>query len=221
MKPIVIFGMGELAQLAHYYFVHDQSRSVCGFTADRPHVVSETFLGLPVVPFDEISMRFPAQNFDLFIAIGYNGLNRARAEKCTQARALGYKLASYVSSRAAVWQDLVFGENCFIMEGNVIQPFVRLGDNVIIWSSSLVSHHVNVEDNCFISSEVTISGGVTIGHNSFLGVNCTIREHVTVGANCIIGAGSLILQDVTEGSSYVEAETRNSGVPSRRMQSLL
>ena len=221
MKPLVIFGIGELAQLAHYYFVQDSSRQVAGFTVDDACVKSTSFSGLPLVPFDRLHDTFPPAECELFVAIGYTSLNAARAQKCADAKARGYNLASYVSTRASTWPDLVVGENCFIMEGNLIQPFVRIGNNVIIWCGSLISHHVEIGDNCFIASEVTVSGGVRIEANCFIGVNATIREHVTIGHNCIIGAGALILRDTLAEQGYLAVETKSAGIPSRRLQSLL
>jgi sugar O-acyltransferase (sialic acid O-acetyltransferase NeuD family) len=221
MKPLVIFGIGELAQLAHYYFSQDGGRQVVGFTADAPYATSPEFVGLPLILFDRLHETFPPEEVDLFVAIGYTGLNAARAEKCRDAKARGYALASYVSTRSSTWPDLVVGENCFIMEGNLIQPFVRIGNNVILCCGNVISHHVEIGDNCFIASEVIVSGGVKIGASSFIGVNATIREHVTIGRNCIIGAGALILKDVPPDQGYLVAQTKSAGIPSRRLQSLL
>lgn len=220
-RPIVIFGTGELAQLAHYYFSHDSNRRVAAFTVDEKYLSGSAYLGLPQCAFESIESAYPPDQFDLFVAIGYTGLNSARAQRCAMVKARGYRLATYVSSRASTWADLIVGENCFIMEGNVIQPFVRIGHHVIMFCSSVVSHHVDIGDNCFIGSEATISGGVRIGANSFIGVNATIREHVTIGADCIIGAGSLILRDTADGSGYLVSGTPDSGIPSRRLKSLL
>lgn len=220
-KPVVIFGVGELGQLAHYYFFHDSPQTVAGFAVDPAYANSESICGLPLVSFEHVSERFPPSEHDFFVAVGYTNLNAARAQKCAQARALGYTLTSYVSTRASVWPDLVIGENCFIMEGNVIQPFVRIGNNVIICANSLISHHVEIGDNCFIASEVTVSGGVKIDENCFIGVNATIRERINVGRNCIIGAGALILKHAQPESGYLACETKSSGISTRRLQSLL
>lgn len=220
-RSVVIFGAGELAQLAHFYFTHDAARRVAGFTVDAKFVNSSECQGLPLVPFEEVEHHFPPRGFDLFVAIGYTALNVTRARRCADATARGYRLATYISSRASTWPDLVIGDNCLIMEGNVIQPFVRVGHNVVMFCSSLVSHHVEIGDNCFIGSEATICGGVRIGANSFIGVNATIREHLNIGSDCIIGAGTLILQDTADGSGYIGNGTADSGIPSRRLQSLL
>lgn len=221
MKPIVIFGTGELAQLAHFYFMNDTSRRVAAFTVDAAYAGKGEAMGLPLVSFEDLEARYPPSEFDLFVAIGYSQLNTVRERRCLEARARGYRLASYLSSRAATWPDLRVGENCMIMEGNVIQPFVTVGDGVIIFGASLVSHHVEIGDWCFIGSEVTISGGVKVGPRSFLGVNSTVREHLMIGADCIVGAGALILGDTPPGSSFVTTGTANSGIPSRRLRSLL
>ena len=221
MRPLVIFGVGELAQLAHYYFAHDSERRIAGFTADAAYATEREFRGLPLVSYDRVSETFPPDDFDLFVAIGYTALNVARAQKCTDAKARGYRLATYVSSRASVWPDLELGDNCFVMEGTLIQPFVRISNNVIVWSGSLISHHVEIADNCFIASGVTVSGGVRIGPNCFIGANATIREHLSIGRDCIIGAGALLLKDAPQGSGYLALDTKNSGIPSRRLQSLL
>src|SRR5947207_4182273 len=113
MRPVVILGVGELGQLAHYYFANDSPRAVGGFTVDEAYLQSCEFRGLPVVPFERVQQTFPPEEFDLFVAIGYADLNAARARKCAEAKARGYRLASYVSTRASVWPDLTLGENCF------------------------------------------------------------------------------------------------------------
>ena len=220
-RPVVIYGTGELAQLAHYYFTHDSNRRVAGFTVDEQYHDAEEYLGLPLVPSESLEASFSPEDFDLFVAIGYHGLNRYRAECCASAIARGYRLASYISSRASVWPDLEIGDNCMIMEGNVIQPFVQIGQAVIMFCNSIVSHHVRIGDYCFIGAEATISGGVEIGSSSFIGINATIREHLTIGRASIIGAGTLILSDTADGSGYLEPETVDSGIPSQRLSALL
>ncbi len=222
MKPVVIFGTGELAQLAHFYFTHDSPRQVAAFTVDAAYLGdAQDFLGLPLVAFEALERSHPPDRFDLFVAIGYKSLNSTREQRCTAARARGYALASHVSSRTSTWPDLVTGGNCLIMEGSVVQPFVRIGDGLIMFASSVISHHAQIGHWCFVGSEVTISGGVVIGDRSFIGVNATLREHIQVGSDCIVGAGSLILADVADGTGWIASATPDSGIPSRRLRSLL
>ena len=93
-----------------------------------------------VVAFEEVAQRYPPREYAFFVAISYSKLNAVRREKYQAAKILGYRLASYVSSRATVLNDGRIGENCFILEDNTIQPFVTIGHNVTFWSGNHVGH---------------------------------------------------------------------------------
>jgi sugar O-acyltransferase (sialic acid O-acetyltransferase NeuD family) len=205
--PLVIFGAGDIAQLAAFYFRHDGRREIAAFTVDREYLQGDTFDGLPLVAFDEILELYPPDRYDMFVALSYAKRNTVRETKVAAADVLGYRLASYVSSRASMFPNVAVGRNCFILEDNTVQPFVRIGDNVTLWSGNHIGHHSTVEDHCFVTSHVVISGGVTVGHHCFIGVNTTVRDHVTLGASGIIGAGSLILGDTVERGVYIASAT--------------
>lgn len=100
MNPLVIFGSGDIAELARFYFVHDAHREVVAFTVDDAFISSPTFSGLPLVPFQRIAETYPPDTFDLFVAISYAKINALRAQKVRESREKGYALASYLSSRA-------------------------------------------------------------------------------------------------------------------------
>jgi sugar O-acyltransferase (sialic acid O-acetyltransferase NeuD family) len=220
-RPLVIFGTGELAQLASYYFTHDSQRTVAAFTEDTAFLKIKSLMGLPIVGFENLEETYPPEDYDLFIAIGYTRLNQARTEKYRDAKARGYRLATYISSRCTHYPDLQIGDNCLVMEGNLIQPFVTIGNNVIIWSGNVVSHHVDISSNCFIAAQSVISGNVKIGPDCFIGVNATLRENIVLARQTIIGAGALVLKSTEENQSYLGVASEKSGIPSTRLQSLL
>lgn len=203
MKKVVIFGTGEIGQLAHFYFTHDSSYKIAAFTADADYVTDNELLGLSVVSFEEIEKRYPPDKFDMFVALSYRNNNKLRAQKCTEAKEKGYKLISYICSKSALWGDTKVGDNCFIFENQTIQPFVKIGNNVIIWSGNHIGHHSSIGDHCFVSSHVVISGHVKIEPYCFLGVNSTIRDGITIARECIIGAGAVIVKDTVEKGVYV------------------
>lgn len=217
MADIVIFGAGTIAELAYFYFSRDSDHRVVAFAVDAAYRTQESFCDLPLVGFEELPACFPAARHDGFVAVGYAKVNQIRADKCAAMKAAGYRLCSYVSSRATTFRDLQAGENCFILEDNTIQPRVRIGNNVTIWSGSHIGHHSTIEDNVFVSSHVVISGGVTIGEGCF-GVNSTIRDHVKLGRRCVIGAGALITGDAEDESVYTAPSAEKSSVPSRRLR---
>lgn len=220
MKPLVIFGAGDIAELARFYFVHDANREVVAFTVDEAFVRSPSFAGLPLVNFETITERYSPDGFDLFVAVSYAKINAIRAQKVRESREKGYTLASYLSSRATTWPGLEVGENCFILEDNTIQPFARIGSNVTLWSGNHIGHHATIGDDCFITSHVVVSGGVVLGAGTFVGVNATIRDHVTIGKQCVIGAGSLILDDAADFSVYSTQGAALSRVPSTRLRKI-
>ncbi len=220
MKPVIIFGTGDIAELAHFYLHHDSDYEVTAFTVDSDYLKESEFCGLPVVPFEKIQESHPPERFDMFIALSYSKLNSIRTNKYQGAKEKGYTLISYISSRATVWPGLNAGENCFILEDNTIQPFVKIGNNVTLWSGNHIGHHSVLSDNCFIASQVVISGGVTIGASTFIGVNATIRDHITIGQNCVIGAGAIILKDAPENGVYMANESERSRVPSNRLRNI-
>jgi len=220
VKPLVIFGAGDIAEVAHFYFTHDVRREVAAFTVDAAYLKDSNFCGLPVVAFEEAQRRFPAANHDVFVAMSYAKVNAVRAQKCADAKAGGYALATYLSSKATVWPGFKPGENCFILEDNTLQPFATIGDNVTLWSGNHIGHHARIGANCFITSHVVISGGVVVGDNAFLGVNSTVRDHVKIGARSVIGAGSLVLADVPDDGVVAASGSELSRVPSHRLRKL-
>ncbi len=199
MKRIVIFGTGLIAELAYFYFKNDTEHQVVSFANGQDFIKETTFSGLSVVPFEEIEKRYPPDDFSLFIAIGYKDRNKIREQRYLEAKQKGYRLETYISSRATYYGTPI-GENCFIFENNVIQPFVSIGDNVTLWSGNHIGHHSTIMENCFISSHVVVSGVCTVKKNCFLGVNSTLRDNVTIGSHTIVGAGAVIMEDCPDYS---------------------
>ena len=218
MKELVLFGTAELAQVAYYYFTHDSDYEVVAFTVDAGYIKEDKFCDLPVVPFENLISQYPPDIYELFIALAYSKVNAFRKGKYLHAKALGYKLASYISTRATVLNQYQIGDNCFILEDNTIQPFSTIGNNVTLWSGNHIGHHSVIEDHAFISSHVVISGGVKIGEQCFIGVNAALRDHISVGDRCIIGAGALLLSDAEPDGLYIGAETKRSELPASKLK---
>jgi sugar O-acyltransferase (sialic acid O-acetyltransferase NeuD family) len=153
-----------------------------------------------VVPFETIEQTFPPTVYSMHVALVYNHLNRVRMRIYDEAKAKGYKMANYISSRAFVWRNVTLGDNVFVFEDNTIQPFVKMGSNIVFWSGNHIGHHSVIESNNFISSHVVISGFCVIGESCFLGVNATIGNNVTIGKDSFIGAGTLLTKGIAAGS---------------------
>jgi sugar O-acyltransferase (sialic acid O-acetyltransferase NeuD family) len=206
MSNIVIYGTGLIAEVAHFYFVNDTDHEVLAFTNSQEFIDKTSFQALPVVPFEDIEKHFPPDDVMLFIAIGYNKRNKIREMRYLESKAKGYSLATYLSSKAAYF-GAALGENCFVLENNVIQPFVTIANNVTLWSGNHIGHHSRIMDNCFISSHVVVSGSCIINKNCFLGVNCTLRDNLVIGERSVIGAGALVMDDCPDDSLVVQKKS--------------
>lgn len=219
-KSLVIFGSGDIAQLAHYYFTTDSNYEVVAFTVDANYIKESEFCGLPVVAFKDVAKNYPPDSYDFFVALSYSKLNAVRKEKFLAAKEMGYKLVSFISSRATVLNEGRIGENCLIFEDNTIQPFVTIGNNVTLWSGNHIGHHSVIHDHTFIASHVVISGWVEIGEQCFVGVNATLRDHIKIGDRCVVGAGALLLADAAPEGVYIGTATERSKVPSTRLRGI-
>ncbi len=220
MQPVIIFGTGNIAEIAHFYLTHDSNYEVVAFTVDRAYLSATRFCDLPVIPFEEVENSYPPQDFEMLVALSYSKVNQVRMEKYIAAKDKGYPFISYLSSKATTWPDISIGENCFILEDNTIQPFVEIGNNVTLWSGNHIGHHVKIRDHCFISSHVVISGGVEVNQNSFIGVNATIRDHIKIAEKCVIGAGSIIMKDTEPNGVYTTQYAELAKIPSYRLKKI-
>jgi sugar O-acyltransferase (sialic acid O-acetyltransferase NeuD family) len=220
MRDVVIFGMGQVAEVVWHYLTEEGGRNVVAFTVDASFRTADEVFGLPVVDFEEVAERYPPDTHEMFVAISFKGVNKAREAKVAEAEAKGYTLASHVSPHATVWSKFVANPNTIIMENNVIQPFVTVGRNVIMWSGNHIGHHTRIGDNCFIASHAVISGNCEIGAGTFIGVNATLRDNITIGARNVIGAGTLILSSSPDNAVFIGPATEASRVTSDRLRSI-
>ncbi len=200
---VILFGDGQVASVAYAYLTRDSEYEVAAFTVDRDRWTEKSLFGLPIVPFDEVAALYPPGEYGMQVSISFRRLNRLRAEKCAQAKAMGYELISYVSSRALTWPGLKLGENCIVLGNTVIEPFARIGNDVHIGSGCHIGHHAVIHDHCFLAAHVAVAGAVTIGSYSFLGMNSTVRDGIAIAPDCVIGAGAGVLQDTQEREVYI------------------
>lgn len=219
-KQIVLFGLGDLAAVAAVYFAQDSAYEVVAFTVNQQYVTDSTFQNLPVVPFEQVEQFYPPDRFGMFVAMGYKRVNRARATVYEACKQKGYELASYVHSGVKRWGDIAIGDNCLILDGNELNPFVRIGNDVLIWSGCHIGHHTEIGDHCFLCPRVVLPGRVKVGAYTFMGANVTIRDSITIAPHCFIGAGAVILKDTQEKGVYPARATEVAAVPSDEWRGL-
>jgi sugar O-acyltransferase (sialic acid O-acetyltransferase NeuD family) len=219
MKPVLIFGAGQIAHVFAAY-LEASGYKVAAFVVDRKYLHESAFEGCRVEAFEDVERYCAPTDHQFTIGMSFKRLNAQRAAKFDAMRLKGYEPLTFIDRRASVDPTAKIGAGSFIMQGNVIEPYARVGENTILWSTNHQGHHSKIGNNVFIASHAVISGAVEIGDYSFIGVNATIRDGVKIGARCVIGAGSLILSDCEADGVYSPGGTVRSRVPSSRLRGI-
>ena len=201
-KKIVIFGTGEIAELAYYYMKNDEACDieVVAFCSDPEFIEEPSFQGLPVVSFTEVVDKYPPSEYGMHVALSYNKLNLIRKQKYNEAKEKCYELVSYVCSKSVTWPDLKIGDNCLILENQTIQPKVEIGNNVMIWSGNHLGHGCKIKDHTYLSSHICISGYTVIGERCFVGVNSAFKDYIKIGDETFITMGASVTKRYTQRS---------------------
>lgn len=209
MANVIIFGAGKIAQLAHYYFIHDSEHNVVAFMVNKEYLKGDSYLGLPLFDARDLIERYPPESYRVFVALSYTGMNTPRAQCFEYIKALGYNMVSYVSSRCISLTKHPIGENCFILESVTIQPFAKIGNNVMLWSGVTICHDTVIDDHCFIAAGSVVLGNTHVQQRCFIGANATIRNSITVSEGTLVGAGSIVMEDTRLNSVYIPQHTNH------------
>lgn len=201
MAKVIIFGVNDLAELAHYYLSSDSEHEIVAFTVHENYKRGTDFKGLPLVSFETIQEVYSINEYKLFAPMVGTNMNRLREKIFFAGKEKGYSFISYISSKATLFENKI-GENCFILENNTIQPFTTIGDNVILWSGNHIGHHSIIKDHVFFTSHVVMSGHCTIESYCVLGVNSTIRDGITIAEGSFIAMASSITKNTEAWGFY-------------------
>lgn len=202
MAKIIIFGIQDFAELAHYYLEKDSEHEVVAFCVNEEYLPSEkSFKGCPIVAFENIEKNFPPADYKFFAPMAPQKMNRLREKIYNDIKSKGYELISYISSKATLFDNKI-GDNCFILENNTIQPFTTIGNNVVLWSGNHIGHHSTIEDHVMFTSQVVLSGHCTVKSYSTLGVNATVRDGVTIGEGTFVAMAASIIKNTDAWGFY-------------------
>ena len=215
MSKIILFGTGRGADVAYRFLTRDSDHTICGFALDRQFITNTTFHDLPVVPFEDVEQRFPPNEYQMLVLLGYQRMNALRAEKYLAAKKKGYSLASYVNSHFYRAEDLAVGENCFILDNQSISLDVKIGNNVVMWSGNHIGDMTTIGDHVWIASHATIAAEVEVQPSCFIGIGATIGNKVTLGCGTFVGADALVVSSTSENAVRVSAESESIDIDSQ------
>ncbi len=210
MAKVIIFGIQDFAELAHYYLTHDSEHEVVAFSVNQDYLPDNpSFKGLPIVAFEKVEVELPPSKYKFFAPMSPKNMNRNREKIYLEAKNKGYELISYLSSKATVFDNQI-GDNCFILEDNTLQPFTSIGNNVVIWSGNHLGHHSTIKDHVSFTSHVVMSGHCVIEPYCFLGVNATLRDGVTLAEGTLVAMDASVTKNTEEWGVYI-------GVPAKKL----
>lgn len=198
-KSLIIFGNSSMAKIAHYYFSRDSDYQVVAFAVDSPYNNQGRMCGLEVFDFERLEETHPPSDHHLFVAIGPSRMNALREQKYLEAKGKGYRLPSYVSPRAVCASAL--GENSFVADMAVINPFVTIGHDNYFYEGAICSNDSIIGDHCYFSPR------------SYVGTFCQVRDNSILGAGSVLKSGVIVARQTLVGASaYISTHTEEKGV---------
>mgnify|MGYP006076782993 CR=1 FL=1 len=205
-KKLLIFGDGEIADLAFFYFSKKSIYDISAFIVDNPK--QEKFNNLPLISSKDFENDFSKDEYLIHVALSYRNLNKNRQDKFKFFEAKNYNFASFISDKSTILTEKKnLGRNLFILEEQSIQRNVNIGDNVMIWSKNHIGHNSIIGKHTYISSNVTISGNCEIGERCFFGVNSCVSDFCKIGDDCFITMGSIINSNLKNDSTTINKAT--------------
>ena len=189
-KPVIVLGAG-----GHASVLVDMLRSqgvvplaLVAPTADAPRAA---LAGIPLWHDEEILTHLPDE-VELVNGIGSLPGNPLRAELFARYRALGYRFASVVSTKAMVSDYAVLEEGVQVMAGAIIQAGARIGANSIINSGAIVDH------DCHLGDDNHVAPGAVTGERVHIGTGAVVIQGISIGSDAVVGAGATLTRPLGE-----------------------
>ncbi len=209
---LIIFGTSEFSEYVFQTIKKEGIVKVIGFTVDKEHLSKNEFNHLPVFAFEDLPKLIDISSCGILITVGYTKMNQVRKEVYRKCKALGYKVATYISSRAICDSDSI-GEGCLVMPMAYIPPITTLGICSVVNTATILGHTSHIGDFNWFAGNVVTGGNVRVDNNCFLGMNSLVKNGIHVASKTMIGAYSYLSEDTMENKFY-------SGTPAINVKKL-
>lgn len=200
MKKVLIFGTGSLAKTLFEYLRIDNQSEVTAFCVSSEQKTVDTFCDLPVLDFETIQEDYPADAFDIILAIGYKKM-RARAFIFNAIKLKGYSLKNYIHP-SVIFHNNSIGEGNIILPGCVLEPGAKIGNNNVIWSMTLLGHDCLIGNHNYISAKCLISGDSKIGDMCFVGNGATMINGLIIEDETCVAAATYLRKGTQRQGLY-------------------
>jgi sugar O-acyltransferase (sialic acid O-acetyltransferase NeuD family) len=198
---LLLYGNRPLAAMLAEDAKHHPDIEVVAFVVDQQYLdPSGTFRGLPQVAFESVEKRYSPHDHWMIALDGSLPKTSLLAE---QAKAKGYRLASYVSPKAVISQDMVLGENTVIYELAYVGYGVKLGSSVLVRQHVYLGHEGIIGNNVTLNPSSRLGGYCVVDDHAFIGIGATIIDKRIIGAHSVVGAGSVVVKDVPDATTVI------------------
>ena len=202
MKPFLIFGTGDFADIVGYIIEHEMNAQVSGYMVNERFMDKDIKNGLPVVPFENVEEFFNPTSYNCTIAYEGHDMFVSRRSITEELVKKGYSFDTVISDSAVI-TNASMGYGNIIMQNVFIGPFTSIGNGNIFWGTAQLQHHNVIGDyNCFAPGTVTC-GYTEILEHSFFGANSTIKNGIRISPRTFIGANVYIDRDTDADSVWL------------------
>ena len=172
--------MGAFAEMVAHCFERDAGFKVVGFTAHERFLTAPRGRDLPLAPFESLPDHFPPGEHRIFVALECGRQNVGRSDALEEARAMGYRPASFISPSAQISSGARLGEHCLVLENSVIQYGAEIGANNLIFANSFFGQ------SCLIGSSNYFGSGFFADRYSRIGSHCVFGSRVAVAESLTV-----------------------------------
>jgi hypothetical protein len=104
MADIVVFGAGQIAEVAKVYIDAHADDRIVGFTVDAEYAKAERFHDLPLVPWERLEDFFPPRQVKLLGPLSYRRMNEFRRTRYLEGKraAITNSLPSSTRTRTSI-----------------------------------------------------------------------------------------------------------------------
>jgi sugar O-acyltransferase (sialic acid O-acetyltransferase NeuD family) len=198
MRVLIIGAGGHGQVVADILFrMRDEGSNIAlaGFLDDRPEVVGQKIMGVPVLGLISDCARI--EHDALMIAIGKNE-TRGKLFQLLLQDGTYFPVARHPGSIVA--SDVKVGMGSMLCAGAIVNTGSTIGESVILNTGCTVDHHNRIENFVHIAPGVHLGGDVIVGEGALIGIGATVLPGRRIGAWSIIGAGALVTKDIPERS---------------------
>lgn len=196
-KKLVLIGGGGHCNAVVNVVEHENKFQILGILEKNKISAKKNLHGYPILGTDDCIKDLIKEGVYFHITIGQIYSSDLRMQISSLISEHGGKLATIVSPRAYIAQNVKIGDGTVVMHDALINSNAKVGLNCIINSKAIIEHDAIIGDFNHISTGAIVNGGSQVGAGCFIGSNAVIPHNDIVEDGFFLKAGQVF------GKKYV------------------